>query len=91
MQIDFILKKNSDLRLKKMQICLIVKKNSDLHLRKMQIYFILKKKIRSTSKEDADLFYFEEKTVNYYMQIFKTKKQIITTIKESRTYINKLN
>ena len=52
--------------------------------------FYLEEKIRSTSKEDADLFYFEEKTVNY-MQIFKTKKQIIATIKESRTYFHKLN
>ena len=47
---------------------------------------------RSTSKEDADMFFFFflRKRVNY-MQIFKTKKQIIATIKESRTYFHKLN
>ena len=71
MQICFIVKKNSDLHLRKMQIYFILKKNSDLHLGKMHICFILKKnldlhlgsvlfeeKIRSTFREDADLFLF---------------------------------
>ena len=37
------------------------KKNSNLHLRKMQISFNVKKIFRSTSEDDADLFYCEEK------------------------------
>ena len=40
---------------------LIKKKNLDLHLRKMQICFVVNKIFISTSKEDADLFYCEEK------------------------------
>ena len=43
-QICFILKKNSDLHLRKMQICFYSKKKSDLHLMKIQIYFYFKKK-----------------------------------------------
>ena len=39
----------------------LIKKNSDLHLRKTQICVIVKKIFRSTSKEDANLFYCEEK------------------------------
>ena len=45
----------------KVQIRFILKKNLDLHLIKMQICFYFEEKFRSTSKEDVDPFYFEEK------------------------------
>ena len=54
MQIYFILKKNSDLHLGKMHICFILKKNLDLHLGSV----LFEEKIRSTFREDADLFLF---------------------------------
>ena len=35
----FLIEKNSDLHLRKMQISFFIEKNLDLHLRKMQISF----------------------------------------------------
>ena len=61
--------------------------------------FLYWEKFRSTSKKDADLFYLKKKDLFFffflkrvdYMQIFKTKKQIISTMKELRTYFHELN
>ena len=91
MQICFWIKKNSDLHLRKMQICFI--------WRKIQICIsercrsvLFEEEFRSVSKKDVDLLYFEEKKERVeYMQIFKTKKQIISTMNESRTYFHELN
>ena len=61
------------------------KKNVDL--------FYFDEKLRSTSKKDVDPFYLyilKKKSIQY-MQISKSKKQIIVMIKESRTYFDNLN
>ena len=54
--------------------------------------FSFDEKLRSTSEKDVDSFYFYFffKSI-LYMQISKTKKQIIVMIKESRIYFDNLN
>ena len=44
----------------KMHIRFCLKKNSNMHLMKMQIYCFFKEKFKSTSDEDADLFYLRK-------------------------------
>ena len=53
--------------LMKMQIRFYFKKNSNPHLMKMLIRFIMRKFI-STSKEDANLFYFEKNSNLFYFE-----------------------
>ena len=93
----FIYFKNLHVLKKKNQICILRKLPISFNLRKFRSAtnedanpFYFEEKFRSTSKKDTDPFYFEEKRIDY-MQIFKTKKQIISTVKESRTYFHELN
>ena len=58
--------------------------------------FYFDEKLRSTSKKDVDPFYlyiyiYIYKKSIQYMQISKSKKQIIVMIKESRTHFDHLN
>ena len=85
-------KKNSNLHLKKTQIHFYFDEKLKSTSKKDVDLFYFDEKLRSTFRKDVDQFYLKKKKKSIqYMQISKTKKQIIVMIKESRTYFDNLN
>ena len=84
-------KKNSNLHLKKTQIHFYFDEKLKSTSKKDVDLFYFDEKLRSTFRKDVDQIYLKKKKSIQYMQISKTKKQIIVMIKESRTYFDNLN